>query len=166
MVLHDTNLNHKGKIRPNRSYATKLLFDVIQADKYINYDSSNDFLFSNIAAFKINKHTYNSILNLISSLTISWEYFPTEQEISLYTDVISNNYESQTIELWNRVIEQLRKTMRPQNKHHVNYHSIYIKKGSFIHWVYLIQMSIKYLFDNGAKSLILKIYRKNRNKKT
>lgn len=156
VVLHDTALNHKGKIKPNRAYATKLLFDVIKADKYINYDLSEGYLFPNIAAFGINQYTTDSIIDLLSSLTICWEYFPSEKEISLYTDVISNNYEPLFTELWNKVIEQQRRTMRPENQRH-RYYYIDVKSGSIIHWLFLTRISTRYLLDNGLIALLQKI---------
>lgn len=157
VVLHDTTANHREKIRPNRDYATKLLFDVVSADKYVNFDSSDNFVFPNIAAFGINQKTLESVYDLISSLTLSWEYFPTEKELDLYTDVINKNYESSFVELWNKVIEQQRRTMKPHNKRRPTYLSISTKRGSIIHWIHLTRISTRFLFDNGPLALIRKI---------
>ena len=157
VVLHDTSLNHKGKIKPNRSYATKLLFDVIKADKYVNFDLSEGYLFPNIAAFQVNHFTRVGVIDLISSLTISWEYFPTEEEIVIYTDVISNNYDSSVIELWGKVIQQQRETMSPTNKSQSTYRNITVKRGGFIYLIYMIKVSSRFLLDNGPRALLQKI---------
>lgn len=157
MVVHDTTLNHKGYIKPNRAYATKLLFDVIQADKYVNFDLSENFLFPNIAAFKINDKTKQSIVNLISALTISWEYFPIEDEIKIYTDAIQKKYNSEIFDFWNLVLEQQRQTMKPRNKSHQSHYSIIVKNTSFIHLLYLTPIAIRYLFKNGPVALTRKV---------
>ena len=157
VILHDTALNHKGNSKPSKSFATKLLFDVIQADKYINYDLSESYLFPNIAAFQLNPLTSKSLIDLVSSLTISWEYFPTEEEIVIYTDAISNKYDSCITELWNKVNQQQRETMKPISKRKSTYRNITVKRGGFIYWIFMFTVSTRFLLDNGPRALFEKI---------
>lgn len=163
VVLHDTALNHKGKIKPSRSYATKLLFDVIKGDKYVNFDLSEGYLFPNIAAFQVHQFTRVGVIDLISSLTISWEYFPTEEEIVIYTDVISNNYDSSVIDLWGKVIQQQRETMSPTIKSQSTYRSVTVKRGGFIYWLYMLRVATRFLLDNGPRALLQKILERIKN---
>jgi predicted O-methyltransferase YrrM len=148
VVLHDITLNHRGDVRPNRSYVTKLLFDVIDARKFMNFDESEDFFLPNIAAFQLNENTRNSIINVISSLSITWEYFPEERALEIYNNIITTKYEASVRQIWDAVILQQKSTMRPTDNKNRSY-NITIKGNSLLHWLYKFDLTIKFLFKNG-----------------
>lgn len=157
VVLHDTSLNHQGKVAPNRDYATKLLFDVVSADKYINFDESNDFLIPNIAAFKITNQTSINILNIISSLSLTWEYFPEDRELRLYNDLIRKNYDTLAIEVWDAVLRLQENSMLAIKSKHPKYLSFLIKYRSPIYWFIMLNKSFGFLIKYGPHKLIKKI---------
>jgi predicted O-methyltransferase YrrM len=158
VVLHDITSNHRGDPRPNRSYATKLLFDVIDAKKYMNFDKSEEFLLPNIAAFQLNGNTKNSIVNIISSLTITWEYFPEERELEIYNNIITTKYEAFVKQIWDAVIFQQRSSMRPTDYKKRSY-NITIKRNSYLYWLYKFDVTIKFLFKHGPIMTFNKILR-------
>lgn len=69
VLLHDTGLNI---IKNNNSYATKLLFDLVIAEKYQLYDDT--YIFPNISGFIVNSETKKNVINLFSALTLNWNY--------------------------------------------------------------------------------------------
>jgi hypothetical protein len=102
IVLHDVVLNH---FDDTKLFATKLLFDVIKADKYYNVlDESTESL-SNIAAIRLNDLSRSSIIDVISSLSISWGYKLNPIEIEQYSLVIKNNYNSSEYLIWMQVLK-------------------------------------------------------------
>lgn len=61
VVLHDLTYNMTG---PYHSYATKVLFDTVVADKYITEDADKIAGFANIGAFRITEDTNKYIANV------------------------------------------------------------------------------------------------------
>jgi predicted O-methyltransferase YrrM len=157
VVLHDITLNHRGDIRPNRGYATKLLFDVIDARKFMNFDESEEFLVPNIAAFQLNENTKNSIVNIISSLTITWEYFPKERELEIYNNIITTKYGEPVRQIWDAVILQQKSTMLPTDYKKRSY-NLTIKRNSLLYWLYKFDVTIKFLFKHGPIMTFNKIF--------
>jgi predicted O-methyltransferase YrrM len=156
IVLHDITLNHGTDSRPNRSYATKLLFDVVDAKKYMNFDESEGVLLPNIAAFQLNVNTKNSIVNIISSLTITWEYFPEERELEIYNNIITTKYEASVKQIWDAVIFQQKKSMRPKDYKRRLY-IISVRRNSYLYWIHKFDLTIKHLFKYGPIITINKL---------
>jgi hypothetical protein len=150
IVLHDIMLNHSSLVVPNRSYATKVLFDVVKADKYLNLESSDNPTIPNIAAFQINDDTKESILDLISSLTLTWEYFPSHIEMQIYTNVIEKNYDDHVIRLWNSIIARQQLTMQGKNKR-ARYSSVHLKHRSILWFMYMFKTTVQYLLRYGPR---------------
>jgi predicted O-methyltransferase YrrM len=153
VVLHDVNLHHLCNPVPNWRFATKLLFDVVVADKYMIYDSTDDFMIdsldglviANIAAFRLNDQTSSSLTSIISSLSLPWKYLPTEHELEIYSTFININYDPKSLNIWNAVILQQLRTMKKRATHY----SPDIKRGSLLYWIIRIVQLNHYLFKYG-----------------
>lgn len=116
VVLHDAVLNHLGT-RPDRQFATKILFDVISAEKFVNFDKSNNYFFPNIVAFQLNSTSRNSLIDVISSLSITWEYLPSEYELQIYDNEIRKHYSPMEYKVWQSNILFQKASIRKMNNH-------------------------------------------------
>ena len=114
VVLHDITLNHCGS-NPY-AHATKLLFDIVTANKIINWEINNHY--PDIAAFVVNEHTGQYIENLFSCLTLAWEYMPKSRELSLYREWYSRYYSSDCLDLFDIAVKMNQVTLekRPHVK--------------------------------------------------
>lgn len=106
VVLHDIAGNHYGI--STQGFATKLLFDTVVAEKYIQI--SDDTAFPNIGAFKINDDTDKYIDSIFSALTITWCYIPQEQELCLYKNFYEKYYTHDSVKLFDEAVRLNRKT--------------------------------------------------------
>lgn len=107
VVLHDIALNHYGS--SIQRFATKLLFDTIAADKYLEIPDDN--VFPNIGAFMINDDTDKYIGNIFSALTITWNYMPSEQELFLYRNFYEKYYTNDNLRLFDIAVQLNKKTL-------------------------------------------------------
>lgn len=102
IVLHDIVLNHMGG--KSFRFATKLIFDVVTADKYYLFDTTSPQCckmgMENIAAFQINQDTRKYISDCFSALTITWHYIPGDYVLELYRKFISIEYDEECLKLW------------------------------------------------------------------
>lgn len=91
VVLHDTICN---LINNNGSYATKLLFDVVKAKKIINLNSEEESFteLPNIMAFEVTEDTIKSAKDVLSALSLDWQYGLEENEVCAYSDVFLKYY--------------------------------------------------------------------------
>lgn len=101
VVLHDITLNYSGT-NPY-AYATKLLLDVVVANKIINLEINNNR--PNIAAFVINEHTCQYMYSVFSALTITWEYLPDNREVSLYREWYAKFYSPACLDLFDWAVQ-------------------------------------------------------------
>lgn len=87
VILHDIAENLlTGR---DNDIATKLLFDVIKADKWYMHDTErNLYGQSNIAAFQMNEKTKESIEDLFSGLSMTWQYHFKDEEEKAYLRII------------------------------------------------------------------------------
>ena len=106
IVLHDIAANHYDS--NVNSFATKLLFDVVVAEKYMEIRNDDDF--PNIGAFMINDDTDKYIDTVFSALTITWSYIPPEQELYLYKNFYEKYYTHESVKLFDKAIRLNRKT--------------------------------------------------------
>lgn len=93
VVLHDVAEN----LLTGRDYeiASKLLFDVIKANKWYMEDTElNMGNQSNIAAFQLNSATKESIPDLFSALSLTWSYYFGKEESDAYLNIIGNYYDA------------------------------------------------------------------------
>lgn len=104
VVLHDITLNHKTKYKmdPALSFATKVLFDMVTADKILDMGEG---VFPNIGAFLLTSDTDKYLEDIFSSLTISWQYVPDSEEISLYRNFYGKYYSEEVLQLFDRAVE-------------------------------------------------------------
>ena len=92
VILHDIRLNHFGINR--RAFATKVLFDVVKAEKFYTCDDVDDGRETNIAAFRITDESKKYILDVFSSLTLTWEYIPDDIIWEEYRKIVEKYYDS------------------------------------------------------------------------
>lgn len=94
-ILHDVNVNYlyattrrtKAEVeRGSHSIATKLLYSVVAADKFIN--SVND----NIAGFQINDDTWKAIDSMFYVLTSTWQYQLSDKILKEYKSLYERHY--------------------------------------------------------------------------
>lgn len=91
VVLHDTICN---LVNYNGSFATKILFDVVKAKKIVNFsvDEEKYTRLPNIMAFEITEDTKVNAKDILSALTLNWQYGLEDDEKLKYAQLISNNY--------------------------------------------------------------------------
>ena len=110
VVLHDIVLNHLDGCF--EAFATKIVFDVVCADKYYLLDThtqeSKKAGIENIAAFQINNDTKKYMEDCFSALSITWAYFPEEEELKLYRNLVEREYNDLCLRLWDCAIRMQR----------------------------------------------------------
>lgn len=110
IVLHDIVLNHMGS--KTFRFATKLILDVVTADKYYLFDTASlqccKMGMENIAAFQINGDTGKYIKDCFSALTITWHYIPEEHVLELYRKFVSKEYDEECLKLWDCSVKMQR----------------------------------------------------------
>jgi hypothetical protein len=146
VVLHDVVLNHYAD---TKLFATKLLFDVIKADKYYNVIDDSTGTLSNIAAFRLNNLSRSSIIDVISSLSISWGYKLNPLEINLYSQFIKNEYSSTEYLLWQQVLNM--------NQAHRGVQAMDIKYRGIVWFQLYLLKGLNFLVLNGLKKTLKKL---------
>lgn len=103
VVLHDVAENIlTGNPLEN---ATKLLFDIVKAEKYYMLDvDKRPCGISNIAAFRIDEETRNCIGDIFSALANPWLYFLASEEEEKYLDVLGQNYRAEYVNYLKKMI--------------------------------------------------------------
>ena len=91
VVLHDVNLFAKEQ---SRHYATKLLLDIVVADKKTLRVFSNDYEHPNIAAFQVSEDTGKYIADVVNSLLFPWEFEIPERILKATGHIIKAKYPS------------------------------------------------------------------------
>ena len=77
------------------------------AEKYYNLDEADDIRgFFNIAAFKIDQATRNEIENVISALSVTWQYMPPESMIENYYAVYRKYYTKEYLLLIQKIVQR------------------------------------------------------------
>lgn len=116
VLLHDVGLNHDGYETSydaeyyQNAFSTKLLFDVVKAEKIYMKDDSRYGGFPNIAAFIVGRETRESIVDVFSSLSITWQMFYDDKMIYKYVSAIKENYDSYEVGLLEMMIRVQKKT--------------------------------------------------------
>lgn len=104
VILHDIALNHTTtyKSDPALSFATKVLFDVITADKILDIGEG---AFPNIGAFLLTNDTDKYLEDIFSALTMTWKYTPDSEELSLYRDFYGKYYSEDELQLFDMAVQ-------------------------------------------------------------
>ena len=91
VVLHDTVCNI---LENSNSFATKILFDVVKAKKIVNFNVDEEKYtgLPNIMAFEITEDTKVNAKDVLSALTLNWQYGLEDDEKLKYAQLISKNY--------------------------------------------------------------------------
>ena len=113
VVLHDIRLNHQdGEFQ---AFTTKIVFDVVTAEKYLLWkkpqDSNQIMEIDSIGAFDIIDDTSKYIVDLFSALTITWIYPPGDYALDTYRKVISRNYNTECMQMWDSAVKMQKETM-------------------------------------------------------
>lgn len=149
VVLHDITLNHFGKsdrelVGNANDYATKILFDVVTADKFIDIDKNNAL--SNIGAFIINDDTAKYIENLFSAMSITWTYRVSDEELHLYRDFYTRYYSEDMLELFDMAVNMNRESFdRRERQKKEDFRGI-LKIGT---WVERMKSKKVYIYGCG-----------------
>ena len=107
VVLHD--VSEHCRVNSPYGYCTRLLLCSVTAEKYYNLDESDDIrFFFNIAAFKIDQATRNEIENVISALSVTWQYMPPESMIENYYAVYRKYYTEKQLLLIQNIVRRYR----------------------------------------------------------
>ena len=110
VVLHDTNLDYLRAKNTNDTFnksaykatATKNLFSLITAEKYINMNSKMGV--PNIAAFVVNEDTQKYIKDVFFALTLTWGYMPEEYLLAQYRECYAHNYDPDCLDVFDLAI--------------------------------------------------------------
>lgn len=111
VVLHDVNIDYyyaishemKWKNWSNFSFATKLLFSVVRAEKYLNYDKNGDIL--NIGAFRVNKDTDKCIEDIFFLLHMPWAYCPSRTVMTEYEKLFRYHYDNKSNAIFRKAVD-------------------------------------------------------------
>lgn len=128
VILHDLNVNYVRAMTPvevvdryfdgykefdaadakeiilnnsKDSIATKLLYSVVNGDKFLNLDKG----LPDIGAFKVNDRTEESIEDLFFVLSCTWAYVPEIQYLEKYRELFREYYSSECIRLFDCAVE-------------------------------------------------------------
>lgn len=113
VVLHDVALSCK---MPGQSeaIATKLLFDVVKADKYYMKSGEEAYGLANIAAFQMTEDTGENMLDVFSALQMEWAYLLREADYQKYLTLLMKHYEQYCIDIF------MSANKRQNNSHWLN----------------------------------------------
>lgn len=106
-LLHDVNLNYYRALGSDRAYvknngeriATKLLYSMVTADKYIYSVDTN------IAGFQINSDTDKCIDSIFYYLTATWSYLPEDWMIKEYRQLLKKHYTPKQMETYDTAVK-------------------------------------------------------------
>ena len=108
VVLHDICLNHLSDL--DTSFATKVLFDTVTADKIIK-PAAHAADYPNIAAFRITDDTDRYLKDVFSALTLTWKYIPEERHIALYRQFFAEHYAKDMQDMFQAALSLNQRTM-------------------------------------------------------
>ncbi len=109
VILHDVDLNYLRAVYGNRnqvllskeSIATKVLFSIVVADKYICWDNEK---LPNIAVLQINGDTKKYIGNVFYALTMTWSYMPADQILERYRQILKKHYSQELLRYYDTAV--------------------------------------------------------------
>lgn len=107
VVLHD--ISEHCRVNSPYSYCTRLLLCSVTAKKFYNVDEIDEIRgFFNIAAFRIDSSTRSEIENVISALSVTWQYIPSEKMVNNYYNVYKKYYTEKQFSLIQKTVERYR----------------------------------------------------------
>ncbi len=147
VVLHDVSLN-LFDIRIGGSDCNRALLSCVSSEKkYYNFKELEDGCLPNIGAFVVDESTRNNIMNVIQTMTMSWNYMPNKEELCIYTEHYKKFYDVDCLDLWNRIV-----TMQKYKKYKVSFNGKDVLKDRKIFESELVKLCRKrrYVFLYGA----------------
>ena len=106
VVLHDVNLFTDPAPAHSKSYATKLLLDIVVADKVTLKDFKDGYIYPNIAAFQINEDTRKYISDVFRSLFFPWGMEVSERVLQATEKIFQEKYPAELHTLYLKSIKQ------------------------------------------------------------
>jgi hypothetical protein len=100
VVLHDIILNQLS--HNEFGYATKVVYDVVVADKLIAEGNDNGQLLPSIGEFEINEDTEKYIERCFSALTITWKYVLENKYVELYRELYRQHYKAFLVDIFDK----------------------------------------------------------------
>lgn len=111
VILHDIILN-QTVANHEFSFATRIVYDVVVAEKIIADGIDIDKKLPNIGAFMVNNDTEKYIEKCFSSLAVTWTYDLSNEMLEQYMKVYSKFYDNELIDLFKRVVSLNRDRMK------------------------------------------------------
>lgn len=107
VVLHD--VSEHCRVNNPYGFCTRLLLCSVTAKKYYNVDEIDDVRgFFNIAAFIIDQSTRTEIDNVISALSVKWQYIPSDEMLGNYYSVYEKYYTKRQVSLVQNIVQRYR----------------------------------------------------------
>ncbi|MBR2519757.1 MAG: class I SAM-dependent methyltransferase [Selenomonadaceae bacterium] len=103
IVLHDVSLH---QLRQDKCNATGVLFGAVTAEKFLNFQPEKYlFRYPNIAAFRVNEQTAANIENVFLALMLSWDYWPTDEQVKIYREHYRRFYSDALVEIFQDAVD-------------------------------------------------------------
>ena len=111
VVLHDVNVDYyyainydiKWKNWSNFSFATKLLFGAVRAEKFLNYNETGNII--NIGAFQVNEDTDKYIKDIFFLLHMPWSYCPPRFIMKECGELFQRHYDNDCNTLFQKAVD-------------------------------------------------------------
>lgn len=103
VVLHDIILNQIS-LTDMFGYATRIVYDVVVAEKIVADGIDSDKLLPNIGAFAVNEDTQKYIEKCFSILSVNWVYDLTDEMLNQYMEIYSRHYDDELLNLFKRIV--------------------------------------------------------------
>lgn len=105
VVTHDLVENFIGM---PYAHGSKILFDTVVAKKYLMWDQYRPLgylsKYPNIGAFEIAPETGKNLFNVLSALTLKWEYLPSDSELQAVKEIFYKNYDIEFCRMFDEVV--------------------------------------------------------------
>ncbi len=112
VVLHDVKNGLASRV--HEGYATSALLASVKGEKYINYTANGNY--PNIAAFIVSEETRKAVFDILLSLTVTWKYLPSEDQLKTYRNVLDKYYDKELLHVFDLIVMNQRNALVAKNK--------------------------------------------------
>ena len=112
VVLHDVKNGLAS--RDHEGYATSTLLSAVKGEKFINLTEEGNY--PNIAAFIVSEETRKEVFDILLSLTITWKYMPSEEQLKTYRNVLDKYYGEERLHVFDLIVTNQRNALVAKNK--------------------------------------------------
>lgn len=102
VVLHDIVLNQITQ--HEFFYATRIVYDVVVAEKILADGIDSNEVLPNIGAFAVNEDTEKYIEKCFSILAVTWKYDLTNELLHQYMEIYSKYYDDELLNLFKKIV--------------------------------------------------------------